>query len=682
MIRDFGIFWLDALFRFTWSFHFIQMSKPFNQSTDESQLTAFKQFFEAKLNIPIEDLRQFCDSGRNLVLLIQLCVPNEPLALPKLFARGDRLKQEERESALQIAKDHEIFTPNETKCISPDDLDARTRKVSGLLVFLKAIARKLGFDFSINLPAEQPDKATKPGPIGPTPEQVQNIKALEAKLAQNTQAFENLLSGHQKLLKDMNNLLRFCENSSTADEMRDTHVSVLIASQKSFAMKMEEIVEVLSRVTQSNVDGTNALYQMIVADNEQLNTLPVTHQHERTFVLRVNDPSSIFAEIADTKAKLENRLNSYVTPFQEKIAALETKILQFRGSLAASEAPDEGQAKITESLYDIEHSLRQMQTRSEFASDRLPPLANCLDSLKSELENLKRQFNMVSQREREKSIVDECIRNLELKLGSRRRSESISAAELYKQSLLDLRNRTFSRAEHAKQHFLQLRALCDGTESCEIVPDHEFTELDSRVDAVMKRTDAYLPEIEEEISHLRKKESEEFERRFALAEANVGNLPVEPVQDESQLEELTETLENLVTQFQYLERQSSSLFDSTPIARYPERLGRMRDHLNDTYRAACQRLATIYRWNQRRTHRESSDSQMIVKVRFSSGEPKFFFLDRGIDVQSLKDKCCPSSYPQHLCRASCHGSILKNYGLASSFGVIDGATVKIEMVGV
>jgi hypothetical protein len=130
------------------------MLRRFNQRTDESQLTALKQFFNTQFNIPIGDLRQFCDSGRNLVLLIQLCVPNEPLALPKLFLRGDQLKRKERESALQIAEDHEILTPNETRCISPDDLDARTGRVSGLLVFLKAIARELGFDFWINIPIE------------------------------------------------------------------------------------------------------------------------------------------------------------------------------------------------------------------------------------------------------------------------------------------------------------------------------------------------------------------------------------------------------------------------------------------------------------------------------------------------------------------------------------------------
>jgi hypothetical protein len=654
------------------------MLHSFESQSDEDQLAAFKQFFEGKFGIHIEDLRQFCDSGQNLLSLIQLCVPNESLALPKLFARGDQLKRREHESVVEIAKHHEIFTPDEAKSISPDDLDIRARRVSGLLVFLKAIARKAGFDFSPIVHTEQPDQTRTAVSSDPTQEQSQEIKELESKLTQNILTFAKLLSDHRKLLKDMENLMHFFENIPTADEIRNTPAALLSMAQSRAVQKMEEIVDVLSRVTQSNLGGTNTLYQMIVANDEKLTTLSEKLRFPRTVVSRVNDPSPILAKIADAKAKLETRLNSYITPFQQKIAELERKTTQLRGSLAATEALNEGQKTISDLLEEIERELRWMQSRSKFPSDQSPRNATCLNSLKSELENLRRQFVIVLEREKEKRAAEECIRSLEKKLESRHRFDSISAAVSYKQSLLDTRNQTLSGAEHAKQFLLRLKALCDGTESCEIVPDHEFTKLDIRVEAVMKRTDACFPEIEEEISRLVKEESASFEARFATTETEVGKLTVETVQSEFQLEQLKESLERFVASLQQLKAGSCSLFDSTLTARYQERLARMRDHLEDTHRAVCQRLAPIYWRNHSSTHRGWSKSEMIVKVQFSSDESRFFVLNDKIDVQSLKDICCRDFHNPSLCRAYCNGNLLTGDEFASSFGVIGGATIKVR----
>jgi hypothetical protein len=75
----------------------------------------------------------------------------------------------------------------------------------------------------------------------------------------------------------------------------------------------------------------------------------------------------------------------------------------------------------------------------------------------------------------------------------------------------------------------------------------------------------------------------------------------------------------------------------------------------------------------------------MVKVTLilPSGESKSILIDENIDVPNLKQVCCceAASSPAYS-RVYCGDQLLKGEGAASDFGVVEGATIKLQVAGV
>jgi hypothetical protein len=73
---------------------------------------------------------------------------------------------------------------------------------------------------------------------------------------------------------------------------------------------------------------------------------------------------------------------------------------------------------------------------------------------------------------------------------------------------------------------------------------------------------------------------------------------------------------------------------------------------------------------------------MQVTLLLPSGESKTLLIDDMIDVPNLKQMCCceARSSPAYS-RVYCGDALLKGDGLASDFGVVDGATIKLVVPG-
>jgi hypothetical protein len=73
---------------------------------------------------------------------------------------------------------------------------------------------------------------------------------------------------------------------------------------------------------------------------------------------------------------------------------------------------------------------------------------------------------------------------------------------------------------------------------------------------------------------------------------------------------------------------------------------------------------------------------MKVTLILPSGESKTILVDDMIDVPNLKQVCCceASSSPSYS-RVYCEEKLLKGDGLASDFGVVEGATIKLVVTG-
>jgi vacuolar-type H+-ATPase subunit I/STV1 len=189
---------------------------------------------------------------------------------------------------------------------------------------------------------------------------------LEDKRAANLKWFEASRAAHLQLLRELKQLLDDLNRRSTPDEM-------------------QKIPAILLRVARSNADNIITLYRTILTDDDRLNALSAELGCERKDVPNVIDPSVILADLACAKEELQDRLNSYITPFQHEVAALETEIVDLHNVLAARQTLAQGQTTLAGLRDKISRSLRPMQIDSSFPTDHSPLNANCPERLEREL---------------------------------------------------------------------------------------------------------------------------------------------------------------------------------------------------------------------------------------------------------------------------------------------------------
>jgi hypothetical protein len=147
----------------------IQWTPGFEQLPEEHQIAVFRQLFEEKLKTHVDNLQEFCDSGDKIILLIEACVPGQPLVFPQTDALGDQLNWQIRQQALKIAVHRGILTDAEAQGISPAAMDMNIPKAGPLLDLRQAMAKKAGIDLlSLASPVSPDSTIVAPLVDGPT----------------------------------------------------------------------------------------------------------------------------------------------------------------------------------------------------------------------------------------------------------------------------------------------------------------------------------------------------------------------------------------------------------------------------------------------------------------------------------------------------------------------------------
>jgi hypothetical protein len=132
----------------------------FEQLPEAVKLAAFTRLIEEKLGRSIGNLREFCDSGLNMVRIIDALVPGEPVPKPRMTGQGDVLKRQQREYALTIAFRRGILQDDRTQKWSPAVMDMTLPNANQLLNLLQAIANKADIRLSSYVPTDLPAKPT------------------------------------------------------------------------------------------------------------------------------------------------------------------------------------------------------------------------------------------------------------------------------------------------------------------------------------------------------------------------------------------------------------------------------------------------------------------------------------------------------------------------------------------
>jgi hypothetical protein len=291
-------------YRFVISFRFQMSEGPrrFEKYPEQQQIAAFIRLFEAKLGDHITDLREFCDSGENIIRFIDACVPGQALRRPKMMGGGDVLKRQQREYALKFAVHRGILTEAEAQQLSPDAMDMNKPKSAPLLRFVQAIAKKGGielFPFVSGTSAAGDEVHSKSAAKN---EQARETQELESRQALNLKRFESTLAVHQKHLRGLRLLLNETDGDPTT-------------------AKMQKIVETLARLRTNNTDMLMTFYGAITTDGEQLNRLLAELGREPKIATNVIDPSVILNEIAAATAELQARVQRASTTQRENAAA-------------------------------------------------------------------------------------------------------------------------------------------------------------------------------------------------------------------------------------------------------------------------------------------------------------------------------------------------------------------------
>jgi hypothetical protein len=521
----------------------------FEQLQETVQLAAFTRLFEEKLDTTIGNLREFCDSGENVIHLIDILVPGESVAKPRMIGQGNILKRQQREYALTVAFRRGILKEEHRQRWSAAAMDMTVPKANQLLDLLQAIVNKAGIQMLSYV-------STGESPVSTSSmkwQEAQEAKQLQTQLIDNLKHFEIAINTHQRRLTELKQLLNeSVENPSIEN--------------------MHKIIESFARRSDENAILT--LYRTIVRDDARLNELSRDSGRESSNPI---DPTLLLGEIATTKAQLQAGFEEYETPFQKTVSDLKKDVNELQNLLNPStdDCNEIDQvtnlkngADRTERLIDqCRHELRVMQTTSKFSQDNSQ--IN-LDDLEDELDNLRKQLLAEADRQYELNelqkhyeeqclIVDQTTNQLDSKLVSYPKTDNCECVKEYQLLISNARNELLSVIENARNAWEQLETGLKGKTIHGIASNHQISMLNDKVADLDRRVQECLTDLDGEIVRLQNEEIDRFRARIDEFETRVKNSAPAIDSNPAAINSAVTKLNELNDQFAILESQICEL---------------------------------------------------------------------------------------------------------------------------